>query len=186
MIDEFNVPSSGRFPVSLLQCWTSQRQPIKPKLRSAPLRYAAPSIHNAHYTYANAFSSRHSAPLLIRFCECLPTPYVCIASENPCAAVVAKYLTSTSSSCCSFSRLGRMVFVMSSVAFWQPCPGVPAFSNAITVPCSGSCFSVLTRTPYDFATLNRMFGISSLTNLSIIGRIDCSMTSRLSAGARVY
>jgi hypothetical protein len=143
-----------------------------------------PSIHNAHYPHANAFSSHHSAPL-IRFCKCLPTSYVCIASENPCAAVVAKYLTSTSSSCCSFSRLGRMLFVMRSVAFWQPWPGVPAFSKAITVPCSGSCFSVLTRTPYDFATLKRMLGISSLTSLSIIGRIDCSMTSRLSAGARV-
>ena len=44
------------------------------------------------------------------------TPYVdvCIMSEMLLAAVVAKYLTSTSSSCCSFSRLGSICCCMSS------------------------------------------------------------------------
>jgi hypothetical protein len=79
-----------------------------------------------------------------------------------------------------------MLLVIRSVAFGQPWPGVPAFSSASTVLCSGSCFKVLIRIPYDFATLKRMLGISSFTSLSIIGRMDCSMTSRLRAGARVY
>lgn len=41
-------------------------------------------------------------------------------------------------------------------------------------------------TAYDFATLNRMLGMSSATRLSIIGRIDFSITSKLMAGASVY
>jgi hypothetical protein len=35
------------------------------------------------------------------------------------------------------------------------------------------------------ATLKRMFGISSATSLSIIGRIDFETTSKLTTGARV-
>jgi len=41
------------------------------------------------------------------------------------------------------------------------------------------------RIPYDFATLNLMFGMLSVAKLSRVGRIDDSMTERSSAGESV-
>lgn len=135
----------------------------------------------AHQPSCHVFQSQHE----LHAVEALPDPSTPHGCSKPCAAVVAKYRTSTSSSCWSFSRFGKIAFVIRSRDLAQPCPGVPAFSRATTVPCSGSCFKVWTSIPYDFATLNRMLGISSFTSLSIIGKMDCSITSRDRAGARV-
>lgn len=54
------------------------------------------------------------------------------------------------------------------------------------VPLDGSRFKMSMRMVYDFATLKRMLGMSSVTSLSIIGRIAFSITSRFMAGASVY
>ena len=61
----------------------------------------------------------------------------------------------------------------------------PDFSSSRIVPSAGKRLSTSMRTAYDFATLKRIFGISSDTSLSIIGRIDFSITSKSMAGARV-
>ena len=53
------------------------------------------------------------------------------------------------------------------------------------VPSAGRRFKTSIRIAYDFATLNRILGMSSDTNLSIMGRIDFSITSKLIAGASV-
>ncbi len=53
------------------------------------------------------------------------------------------------------------------------------------VPSDGSRFRMSMRMVYDFATLKRIFGMSSVTSLSIIGKIAFSITSRFIAGARV-
>ena len=110
---------------------------------------------------------------------------VCMASEMLPAAVVAKYLTSTSSSCCNFSRLGRIRFWMSSSPIGEGLAGWPDFSRERIVPSAGRRFRTSMRIVYDFATLKRMLGMSSDTNLSIIGRIESLITSRLMAGAKV-
>ena len=103
-----------------------------------------------------------------------------------CAAVVAKYLTSTSSSCCSFSRFGK---ICCCIKCWPADDGGavwPDFSKSNMVPSAGNRLRMSMRTAYDLATLKRIFGMSSETNLSIIGRMDFSITARLMAGASVY
>ena len=108
-----------------------------------------------------------------------------MVSPMLCAAVVAKYLTSTSSSCCSFSRFGKMCCC---IKCWPADDGGavwPDFSKSNMVPSAGNRLRMSMRTAYDLATLKRMFGMSSETNLSIIGRIDFSITARLMAGASV-
>lgn len=61
----------------------------------------------------------------------------------------------------------------------------PDFSRERIVPSAGRRFRTSMRMVYDFATLKRIFGMSSDTNLSIIGRIESLITSRLMAGAKV-
>lgn len=134
-------------------------------------------------------------------CRYIPPPYarrvqseeevpvygeVFIASVVLPAAVVAKYRTSTSSSCCSFSKLGRICCCMISCPLGDGLAASPDFSSDNIVPLEGRRLSTSIKTAYDFATLNRMLGMSSATSLSIIGRIDFSITSRLMAGASVY
>ena len=53
------------------------------------------------------------------------------------------------------------------------------------MPSSGRRLRTEMSSEYDLATLNRMFGMSSTTSLSIMGRIDLATTSRLTTGARV-
>ena len=111
---------------------------------------------------------------------------VCMASAELPTAVVAKYRTSASSSCCSFSRFGRICCCM---RLWPRGAGVPVcpdFSRSTSVPSAGKRRRVSIKTAYDFATLNRILGISSATSLSKIGRMEVSMILRLIAGASVY
>ncbi len=108
-----------------------------------------------------------------------------MVSPMLCAAVVAKYLTSTSSSCCSFSRFGK---ICCCIKCWPADDGGavwPDFSKSNMVPSAGNRLRMSMRTAYDLATLKRIFGMSSETSLSIIGRIDFSITARLMAGASV-
>ena len=58
-------------------------------------------------------------------------------------------------------------------------------SASLRVPSSGSFLRVSIMTEYDFATLNLMLGMSSVTSLSKIGRMEVSIIFRLMTGARV-
>lgn len=111
---------------------------------------------------------------------------VCITSSWLPAAVVAKYRTSTSSSPCNFSRLGRIRCWMSSRLRGACGSVLPDFSISARVPSAGNRFNVSISTAYDLATLKRMFGISSVTSLSKMGMMEFSMMSRVTTGVRVF
>lgn len=74
---------------------------------------------------------------------------------------------------------------MSSWPFGDGVAVLPDFSRSTRVPSAGSRRRVSIRTAYDLATLNRMLGISSVTSLSKMGRMELSMISRETTGARV-
>lgn len=74
---------------------------------------------------------------------------------------------------------------MSSCPLGEGDVDLPDVSILETVPSAGKRFNTSINTAYDLAMLNRIFGISSSASLSIIGRIDFSMTGMLIAGARV-
>ena len=110
---------------------------------------------------------------------------VSILSDWFPVAVVAKYLTSTSSSCCNFSKFGSICDDIISWPFAEGLPAAPDFSSCEIVPSVGRRLRVSMRTAYDFATLKRILGMASETRRSSMGRIDSLMISRVMTGARV-
>lgn len=111
---------------------------------------------------------------------------VCMFSSGLPAAVVAKYRTSTSSSSCSLSKLGRIRCWMSSWLRGDGVPVLPDFSKSVRVPSAGRRRNVSISTAYDLATLNRIFGISSAVSRSMMGRMEFSIISKETDGARVW